>query len=63
LAGPHTRKQLAKPIPADGNGEPKPLTDFKTETIRFFARTADGKQLAIVRGTAAIDLVLLSEAK
>ena len=51
-------------IPADGNGEPKPLTDFKTETIFFwFAWSADGKRLALIRGTGATDVVLLSEAK
>ena len=51
-------------IPADGSGDPKPLTDFKTETIFGpFAWSADGKRLAIIRGTEPTDAVLLSEAK
>ena len=51
-------------IPADGKGEAKPLTSFKTETIfRFFSWSSDGKQLALIRGTSATDVVLLSEAK
>jgi serine/threonine protein kinase/Tol biopolymer transport system component len=51
-------------IPADGSGEAKPLTDFKTEIIWFsFAWSADGKQLAVTRLAAATDAVLLSEAK
>jgi len=51
-------------IPADGNGEAKPLTDFKTEVIwQFFAWSADGKQLAVTRLAFATDAVLLSETK
>jgi Tol biopolymer transport system component len=51
-------------IPADGSGEAKPLTDFKTESIfRFFAWSADVKRLALIRGTDASDAVLLSDEK
>jgi Tol biopolymer transport system component len=47
----------------DGNGESKPLTDFKTERIFDFAWSADGKQLAVIRGTEISDAVLISEEK
>ena len=51
-------------IPADGGGEAKPLTDFKTDTIwNYFAWSADGKQLVINRITVATDAVLLTEEK
>jgi eukaryotic-like serine/threonine-protein kinase len=45
----------------DGNGEAKPLTDFKTEKIFDFAWSNDGKQLAVIRGTQISDAVLISE--
>jgi serine/threonine protein kinase len=51
-------------IPVDGKGPAKPLTDFKTETIfGSFSWSFDGKQLALIRGTVATDVVLLTEAK
>ena len=50
-------------IALDGNGEPKPLTDFKTERIFDFAWSADGKQLVVIRGTDIRDAVLISEEK
>ena len=50
-------------IALDGNGEAKPLTDFKTEKIFDFAWSLDGKQLAVIRGTAISDAVLISEEK
>jgi TolB protein len=50
-------------IALDGNGESKPLTDFKTERIFDFAWSADGKQLAVIRGTDIRDAVLISEEK
>jgi len=50
-------------IALDGNGEAKPLTDFKTERIFDFAWSADGKQLAVIRGTEISDAVLISEEK
>ena len=50
-------------IPLDGNGESKPLTDFKTETIFDYAWSADGKQLAVIRGSFIQDAVLINENK
>ena len=46
-----------------GKGEPKPLTDFKTEKIFDFAWSYDGKQLAVIRGTEISDAVLISDEK
>jgi TolB protein len=50
-------------IALDGNGEAKPLTDFKTEKIFDFTWSLDGKQLAVIRGTDISDAVLISEEK
>jgi dipeptidyl aminopeptidase/acylaminoacyl peptidase len=50
-------------IALDGNGESKPLTDFKTETISDYAWSADGKQLAVIRGSSIQDAVLINENK
>src|SRR5436190_4165225 len=50
-------------IALDGKGEPKPLTDFKTETIFDFAWSFDGNQLAVLRGTDISDAVVISEQK
>ncbi len=50
-------------IAVDGNGEAKPLTSFKTESIFDFAWSADGKQLAAIRGTSIRDAVLITETK
>jgi Tol biopolymer transport system component len=40
---------------------PAQVTSFKAECIFSFALTPDRKRLACVRGTAANDVVLLSE--
>ena len=50
-------------IALDGNGEAKPLTDFKTEKIFDFAWSFDGRQLAVIRGTEISDAVLISDEK
>jgi serine/threonine protein kinase len=41
-------------------GPPKPLTDFKTDRICYFAWSRDGKQLACARSRITSDLVLVS---
>ena len=46
--------------PIDGSA-PTQFTDFKTERIFSFDVSPDGKQLAIVRGAQAQDVVLLSD--
>jgi Tol biopolymer transport system component len=46
--------------PVDG-GSRKPLTNFKSDSISFFAWSADGKQLAISRGPVTTDVVLLRD--
>jgi serine/threonine protein kinase len=48
-------------VSVDGEGEAKPLTNFKTESIFDFAWSSDGKQLAVIRGTSVRDAVLISE--
>jgi Tol biopolymer transport system component len=48
-------------ISVDGEGEAKPLTNFKSEKIFDFAWSSDGKQLALIRGTSVSDAVLISE--
>jgi serine/threonine protein kinase len=45
--------------PIDG-GEPKQLTDFKTDTIFSFNWSRDGKQLAMSRGTEDRDVILIN---
>lgn len=50
-------------IAVDGNGEAKPLTNFKTETIFDFSWSADGRQLATLRGSSISDAVLITETK
>jgi Tol biopolymer transport system component len=44
--------------PVEG-GEPRQLTNFKTEMIFRHAWSRDGKTLAVVRGTETTDVVLL----
>jgi eukaryotic-like serine/threonine-protein kinase len=46
-------------VPA-GGGEPKQLTDFKTDAIFWFDWSPDGKQLALSRGSQISDVVLIS---
>jgi Tol biopolymer transport system component len=48
--------------PLDG-GEPRQLTNFTIEGIRFYAWSRDGKQLAVARGTMTCDVVLIRDAK
>ena len=46
---------LSQPI---SGGEPKKLTDFKTELIRSFDYSRDGKQIAVSRGNSNSDVLL-----
>jgi serine/threonine protein kinase/Tol biopolymer transport system component len=46
--------------PLDG-GPPRRLTNFKSGRIFWFARSRDGKQLALSRGTVTNDVVLISD--
>jgi serine/threonine protein kinase len=48
--------------PIDG-GDPKQLTDFKTDTIFWFNWSRDGKQLAMSRGTEDRDVILINNFK
>jgi serine/threonine protein kinase len=50
-------------IAVDGNGEAKPLTNFKTESIFDFSWSADGRQLATIRGSSIRDAVLITETR
>jgi eukaryotic-like serine/threonine-protein kinase len=46
------------------DGSPgKQLTDFKSESIRDFDYSFDGKQLAIIRGQSEADVVLIRDAE
>ena len=42
-------------------GKPRRLTDWKSDFIYRFAWSPDGKQLAVSRGTATTDLVLIRD--
>jgi Tol biopolymer transport system component len=46
--------------PAEG-GEPRKLTDFKTDYIYGHAWSRDGKTLTLARGRPAFDVVLLKD--
>lgn len=48
--------------PLDG-GKPAQITDFKSDEIYNFAYSQDGRQLALARGFASHDAVMISEAK
>src|SRR6185436_5795894 len=48
---------LAQPV--DG-GTPRQLTDFKVDRIFWFDWPADGRQLALSRGTLTRDVVMIS---
>jgi serine/threonine protein kinase/Tol biopolymer transport system component len=48
--------------PLDG-GQPKPITDFKSDLIFAFDWSRDGKQLALSRGTVTRDAVLVGNGK
>lgn len=45
--------------PIDGS-PPKQVTDFKTERIHYYAWSRDGQRLAVARGSADTDVVMLS---
>jgi Tol biopolymer transport system component len=45
--------------PIDG-GEPRQLTDFKSDVIFSFDWSRDGKQLACSRGTEDRDVILIN---
>ncbi|HKD45447.1 MAG TPA: protein kinase [Candidatus Angelobacter sp.] len=47
-------------VPLTG-GQPKPLTDFKSDRIFDFAWSRDGKFLALSRGRTSRDVVLLTD--
>jgi Tol biopolymer transport system component len=47
-------------MPLDGK-PPKQVTDFKTEQIFNFAISHDGKKVALARGTATSDVVLIKD--
>ena len=51
---------MAQPITG---GEPKLITDFKSDMIFAFAYSRDGKQVALSRGTTASDVLLYSNIK
>jgi len=44
-------------------GEPKPLTDFRSQRITSFAVSRDGKRLVLARGTTSSDVVLIKDLK
>ena len=46
--------------PLDG-GKPKQITDFKSDRIFSFDWSADGKELALVRGAEISDVVLITD--
>ena len=48
--------------PLDGT-QGRQVTDFKSERIRDFHWSFDGKQLAMVRGHTDSDVVLIRDAK
>jgi Tol biopolymer transport system component/serine/threonine protein kinase len=49
--------------PIDGVGQPKQLTDWKSERIFEFAWSGDGKQLVLLRGIVTSDVVLINDFK
>jgi hypothetical protein len=44
-------------------GDPKQITDFKSDMIFAFAYSRDGKQIALSRGTTASDVLLYTNIK
>ena len=48
--------------PLDGD-PPKPLTDFKSDSIFSFSWSRDGKQLVYARGAVTSDVVLIRDSK
>ena len=49
-------------LPLDG-GPPAQMTDFKSDTINFFAYSRDGRQLALARGNMTRDALMITEEK
>ena len=49
-------------LPLDG-ARPTQISDFKSDTIRYFSYSRDGHQLALSRGNITRDAVLISEEK
>ncbi|HEX8651172.1 MAG TPA: protein kinase [Pyrinomonadaceae bacterium] len=49
-------------LPVDGR-KPVQLTDFKSDQIYWFDWSRDGKQLALARGPATSDIVLINDLK
>lgn len=47
-------------LPIDG-GQPKQLTDFKSDQIFRFSWSSDGKQLVVARGSVSSDVVLMND--
>jgi len=47
-------------LPLEG-GSPTQLTRFTSEQIFDYARSRDGKQFAVVRGTASADIILIKD--
>jgi len=43
-----------------GGGDPKPLTDFTSDSIISFNWNADGSQLAVIRGVETSDVLLIN---
>lgn len=48
--------------PLEG-GDPKPLTDFRSDSIITFNWTDDGSRLAVIRGVKSSDILIQSRAK
>jgi hypothetical protein len=48
--------------PLDG-APPTQITDFKSDSIRYFSYSRDGKHLALSRGNVTRDAVLIIEEK
>ncbi len=49
-------------LPLDG-ARPAQITDFTSDTIRYFSYSRDGRQLALSRGNITRDAVLISDEK
>jgi eukaryotic-like serine/threonine-protein kinase len=49
-------------LPLDGS-RPMQISDFKSETIRYFSYSRDGRQLALSRGNITRDAVLIVDEK
>jgi Tol biopolymer transport system component len=47
-------------LPLEG-GKPRPLTDWKSDKILWFAWSRDGRQLAVARGDTFTDVMLIKD--